>query len=102
MEVEVSDGAAAGAILERLGFSPVFRYETYRTEYEAPGGGGLAMLDETPIGVFLELEGEPEWIDRQAAAMGFAESDYITASYGRLYMDWSRMRGAEPADMVFG
>ena len=90
------------AILGRLGFEPVFRYEKYRTEYREPRGGGVAMVDETPIGVFLELEGSPRWIDRTARRLGFAKSDYSTASYGRLYLDWCAQRGVEPKDMVFG
>jgi hypothetical protein len=35
------------------------------------------MLDETPAGVFLELEGPSRWIDRTARRLGFAESDYL-------------------------
>ena len=36
-----------------------------------------------------------------ARRLGFAESEYITASYGRVYLDWCAARGAEPGDMVF-
>ena len=52
----------------------------------ASPGGGVATLDETPIGVYLELEGSAEWIDRTAAQLGFAHSEYITASYAGLYI----------------
>ena len=60
----------------------MFRYEKYRTEFRQPRRAGVAMLDETPVGVYLELEGTPHWIDRTARRLGFQESDYITASYG--------------------
>src|SRR4051812_26767610 len=63
LEVEVSDAATMRAITERLGFQAVFRYQKYRTEYKQPSRAGVATLDETPIGVYLELEGEPPWID---------------------------------------
>jgi adenylate cyclase class 2 len=102
LEVEVSDARAAAAIVERLGFEPVFRYQKYRTEYCQAAGGGMATLDETPIGVYLELEGPADWIDRTALQLGFAESDYITASYAGLYMEWCKRRGVTPGDMVFG
>ena len=88
-------------IFERLGYQPVFRYEKYRTEFQVPRVHGVATLDETPIGVYIELEGAPAWIDRTARRLGFAESDYITASYGRLYLDWCRHRRIQPSHMVF-
>jgi adenylate cyclase class 2 len=101
LEVQVSLPAGARLILDRLGYRPVFRYEKYRTELKASAGGGVATVDETPIGVFMELEGSPRWIDRTAAAMGYTTRDYITASYGRLYREWCARRGTAPTDMVF-
>ncbi len=100
LETEVAGAGTILAILSRLGFQPVFRYEKYRTEY-AKGEGGVVTLDETPIGAFLELEGEPEWIDRTAARLGFGEADYITSSYASLYMRHRERNPGSPADMVF-
>jgi adenylate cyclase class 2 len=102
LELEVADASRMGAIFERLGYHPAFTYEKYRTEYRLERGAGMATLDETPIGIFLELEGAPAWIDRIARRMGFAEQDYITASYARLYLDWCRKKRVRPANMVFG
>ena len=73
------------AILARLGYTPIFRYEKFRTEFRRGKQAGLIALDETPVGVFLELEGAPDWIDRVAGELGFSESDYILASYATLY-----------------
>lgn len=100
LELEVSAAAPMSAILDRLGFQPVFRYEKYRTEYRRPGSAGVATVDETPVGVYLELEGSPRWIDRTARALGFGERDYITASYGRLYLEWCQRNGVTPGDML--
>ena len=61
----------------------------------------LFRSDETPVGTYVELEGSPAWIDRLAARMGFEESDYITASYARLYLDWCRTQRVKPDNMVF-
>jgi adenylate cyclase class 2 len=59
------------------------------------------MLDETPIGAFLELEGGPRWIDRTARALGFPRDGYITDSYGKLYLEHCQSKGVEATNMVF-
>ena len=102
LESEFSNPASMRRILEGLGYAPVFRYEKYRTEYAGPDPSGAVMLDETPIGAFLELEGGPRWIDRTARALGFSRDGYITASYGRLYLEHCVAKGVEPKNMVFG
>jgi adenylate cyclase class 2 len=101
IEAEVTDGGALAGIFGKLGFLPVFRYEKFRTEFQEARGSGVAMLDETPIGVFLELEGPPRWIDRTARRLGFSRADYITASYGGLYLLWAKACGEQPSHMVF-
>ncbi|MGA2773749.1 MAG: class IV adenylate cyclase [Bryobacteraceae bacterium] len=101
LELEISDARAMCAIIERLGLGPVFRYDKYRTEYRQPGRSGMATLDETPAGVYLELEGTAQWIDRAARKLGFTEEDYITASYARLWLDWCEWHGVGPLDMLF-
>ena len=101
LEIEVSHAARTQAIFDRLGFRPVFRYQKYRTEFKQPSRSGTATLDETPIGVYLELEGQPAWIDRAARAMGFQEQDYITDSYGRLFRQWREKNLLDRPDMVW-
>ena len=101
VETELNDPAAAAKILEAVGFRPVFRYEKYRTEFDRSDSEGSVVLDETPIGAFMELEGDPHWIDSVAAELGFTESEYLTASYGKLYTDYCRAANKTPGDMVF-
>jgi adenylate cyclase class 2 len=101
LEMEIPSARTMSQILERLGFRPAFRYEKFRSEYRAPAGAGIATLDETPIGVFMELEGAGGWIDRMARKLGFTHNDYITLSYSSLYLTWCRERGTTPANMVF-
>lgn len=103
IEIPLAPDAVAGAerILERLGLHPVFRYQKYRSEYAREGEPGTVALDETPIGVFLELEGPPAWIDRTARRLGFSSRDYITATYAELYVDQCERQGVEPANMTF-
>ena len=92
--------ALSAPIFDRLAYHPVFRYEKFRTEYRQRGSTGVATVDETPIGVYLELEGSPRWIDRTARKLGFQEEDYITASYARLYIEWCKARGVAPHQYV--
>jgi len=100
LETSAGDGATMELILNRLGFVPSFRYEKYRTTFGAPEEPGLIVIDETPIGVFLELEGPAYWIDRAAELLGFTPQDYVTASYAALYRDFLMYHGGPP-DMVF-
>src|SRR5215470_11864969 len=64
-ETAVTDGPALGHIFEQLGYTPAFTYEKYRTEWSHPDESSAHLvLDETPIGIYAELEGPPAWIDR--------------------------------------
>ena len=101
IETLVSNARALFAIFDRLGYRPAFRYEKYRTEYRKRGSRGVATLDETPIGVFIELEGPAKWIDATARKLGFTDADYITASYGGLYFEHCQRQGIQPCDMIF-
>ena len=85
-ETEVSDGKALAEVFQSLGLVPAFRYEKWRTEWN--DGEGHCVVDETPIGNFAELEGEPGWIDQVAARLGVPHSEYMTLSYGRLFEQW--------------
>ena len=99
LELPVAAPATLAAILTRLGLSARFRYEKFRTEYT--DGGGLATLDETPIGVFVELEGSPAWIDRAARRLGYSPRQYITASYAALFLRHHPPGRGRPSDMLF-
>lgn len=85
-ELETSAASAERllAIVAALGYRPVFRYEKYREEHALPGA--LIAIDETPIGTFVEIEGEAAAIHDYAARLGFAPADYVTASYRGLYL----------------
>lgn len=101
LEIELRDGNRIEEIFEQMGYRPVFRYEKFRTEYSNSPASGKVLLDETPIGNFLEIEGSPRWIDRIAKLLGFSPHDYITHSYGHLYLAYCRERRIRPTDMVF-
>jgi adenylate cyclase class 2 len=100
-EFTVSDFGECIAVFNGLGYKESFRYEKYRTEFARPREPGHVTLDETPVGVYLELEGPARWIDATAKRLGYARADFITMSYGALYADWCMARGIKPSAMTF-
>lgn len=102
IELDVTDGAAFEIVLERLGYSPTFRYEKYRTTFCAPGQPGIITIDETPAGTFLELEGPADWIDITALKLGYPPAEYITESYASLWRKHCESNpNAVPSAMLF-
>jgi len=93
-EIVVPDFAVMEKILLGIGFRSCFRYEKYREGFRLDGT--QVLLDETPIGCFIEIEGSPRAIDRVAARLGFSRDDYIRDSYHRLFL----LSGGS-GDMVF-
>ncbi len=89
------------AVFNGLGYMPSLRYEKYRTEFARDREPGHAVVDETPIGVFMELEGPARWIDKTARELGFSRDDYILLSYTRLFEQWCTEHGVDSSDMVF-
>jgi len=98
-ETEVADGAVLAEVFHSLGLVPAFRYEKWRTEWT--DGEGHCVIDETPIGVYAELEGSSEWIDRSAPRLGIDQAQYMTLSYGRLFEQWRDEHHSTAEDLTF-
>jgi adenylate cyclase class 2 len=81
IEFTVDDYEKANHFLEALGFEKSFLYEKYRTIYELDELH--IMLDETPLGSFVEIEGRT--------------AGEIRALAERLQLDWSAAAGASYA-----
>ena len=101
IEFDVSDPDTFTLVLHRLGYQPAFRYEKYRTQLRAANEPGLITIDETPIGVYLEMEGPRDWIDSTAARVGFPAAQFLTVSYAALYREHRERHPEAPADMTF-
>ena len=106
IELKISDAKALAAIFQGLGLRGWFQYEKFRTTFQLRASNAWAKrllleLDETPIGVFLELEGPAKAIDRAAQVLGFPKKAYILANYLVLYREFSARRGEEPSHMLF-
>lgn len=98
-ETVVADAATLQTILEELGLHVWFRYEKYREEFTAEDV--VIAIDETPVGVFVEIEGREEAIHRTAMALGKSSADYITDSYRFLFLQHRDANGLAGHDMVF-
>ena len=99
-ETTLEDCDAMAEVFTQLGFGPVFRYEKYRTEWAADGGGHM-VVDETPIGVWAELEGEPDWIDGMVDLLGVPQESCTTESYGALFLQWKERTGSPAEHLTF-
>lgn len=98
-ETEVADGNAMSVIFSQLGYTPAFTYEKWRTEYA--DAVGHCVIDETPIGLFAELEGPPDWIDSTSRRLELDPGELITLSYGRLFDEWRAKTGSAVTDLTF-
>jgi adenylate cyclase, class 2 len=104
IETAIEDPESAVAVFERLGYRKWFRYQKYRTVYQAtlPDDSKLhVMLDETPLGVFVELEGAEEIIARAVELLGVSPEEYVLESYLAIQAEGCRRRGLPLEDMTF-
>lgn len=86
IETVIDDGAALAGIFEALGLRPAFVYEKWRTEWKDQHGH--CVLDETPLGLYAEIEGPADWIDSVSQQLHINESQFIKLSYGRIFECW--------------
>jgi adenylate cyclase class 2 len=104
IETVVGQPAKVAKIFKRLGLTRSFRYQRYRTVYRIALDDGqvlLAMFDETPIGNFLELEGESASIETVAERLGFPSSAFIAESYVEIQIKRCAARGEGLKDLLF-
>lgn len=98
-ETRVSDPEETEAILIALGWVRRFRYEKQREEWTLEGCA--VALDQTPIGNYIEVEGDPPGIRRVVVGLGLDFADAVPYTYARLYADRRKEDPSLPADMVF-
>lgn len=81
-ETDVSDADALAAILDALGYAPALVYEKRRRTWKMEGVE--VVLDELPFGLFMEIEGEEEAINRAEQLLDLEEAEAEHASYPEL------------------
>jgi adenylate cyclase class 2 len=104
LETPVGDPVQIVAMIERLGYHQWFCYQKFRTVYRAtlPAGRTLhVMFDETPLGNFVELEGEEAAVAAAVELLGASPEDYLLDSYIGLQAKYCAVRGLPLQDMVF-
>lgn len=99
VETLVGDGEVLLRVLEELGLHVWFRYEKFREEFCHEDV--IVAIDETPVGVFVEIEGSERGISEAAQALGRTPADYVLESYRGLFLAHRDQLGLRGSDMVF-
>ncbi len=84
-ETEVRNVNQIKKIIKSLGLIPNFQYDKFRTVFRKKKL--TICLDETPVGNFIELEGEQNQIVKFASLLGFSRTDFIKKNYIDLYSE---------------
>jgi Adenylate cyclase, class 2 (thermophilic) len=90
-ETSVSDVDAAEKIIERLGYKLTAVYEKRRKYWRL--GDVEVVLDELPFGLYMEIEGLIESIDRAEKKLGLNELEREPRGYPRLTIKYGKMNG---------
>jgi adenylate cyclase class 2 len=103
IESGIDDPGRVIELFERLGFSRSFRYQKYRTTYTASVNGADLEIafDETPIGNFVEIEGDEPHVLQVLQQAGISEDESIRESYPELQAKRCRDKGLPVEDLVF-
>lgn len=99
-ETRVEKGDAVKQAFDALGLRPRFRYQKYREEFSV--SGVVIAIDETPVGTYVELEGDEAAIHATTAALGRSPADFVVDSYYRLFMTHRDELGLRGDHMLFG
>ncbi len=102
LETGVEEPDRMQAVLENIGYQPGFRYDKYRTVWNLPAFPEVEIVvDETPLGLFAEIEGPEEAIRNVATRLGASTADFIPDSYVALHLKARLLDPSLPANMVF-
>ena len=100
IEFVVEDFEKAKRLLEALGYEKSLFYEKYRTTYELDNT--YVMLDELPMGSFIEIEGESiDSIREIGRKLGIKWDTAISTSYSALFERVRKVKAAQIKDLSF-
>ena len=99
LETIIGDGVLLLRLFEELGYRVWFRYEKYREEFSHEDV--TVAVDETPVGVFVEIEGSEQGITAMAEALGRGPGDYVLDSYRGLFLQHRDAHGLSGSNMLF-
>lgn len=100
-ETEFSDLSRMVNIFERLGFSVFMKYEKDREEWLLKEYS--VVLDHTPMGDFVEVEGPLKRLEFVAHLLGLDVADAVRGSYVSLWLEYRELHPELdlPTNMVF-
>ena len=95
-QTRVEDPDAMRSLLEELGYRAVTRYQKRREEWRI--GGILVALDNTPMGDFVEFEGDGA--EKLSERCGYRSEDAEKQTYVELYSEYRRRHPDAPEEML--
>jgi len=98
-EIELDDDKACQAILGHLGFQPEQRYEKQRETFVLQSA--MLLIDTTPYGTFLEIEGKKSDIVDIARRLDLRWEHRIIHNYLAIFEILRRKEGLKFRDMTF-
>ena len=99
VEVEVDDFDTCQVILENLGFHPEQTYEKWRETFVL--ADTKLLIDTTPYGIFLEIEGSKSNILDLAGRLGLKWEERILLNYLAIFEILRREENLPFNDMTF-
>src|SRR5262249_26339596 len=102
LESDVASPEVVLQVFGELGFLPRFRYEKRRKvwRFEDPARP-IVVVDETPIGLFAEIEGDEPGVRALARELGLGEGEFLPQSSVALYRAARAKDPSLPPDMRF-
>ena len=103
IETDLDEPERMIELFERLGFRRAFRYQKHRTTYTLTVDGQEleVAFDETPMGNFIEIEGDESTVLSILERAGFSAADSIRESYPELQASRCRRAGMPLEDLIF-
>ncbi len=98
-QCRISDPQALLDIFAQLGLTVTRRYQKWREAWQL--GDVEVVLDETPMGPFVELEGPAAALHPLAESLHLDPAHALAGSYSELWVAWRARHPDAPADMVF-
>jgi len=99
VEFEIADTEKMNYILKNLGFSKILIMEKHREKWNF--NNTEVVLDELPMGNYMEIEGDEESIVKVANSLELNLDDKITGTYWDIWKDFSKKNGIDDENIIF-
>jgi adenylate cyclase class 2 len=99
IELDIGSVERMTELLGALGFAPSIRYQKWRESWH--WSAIRVELDHTPMGDFVELEGDADRLEDAARRLGLEPGNAVAGSYIELWIEHRRRRPDAGRDMVF-